>query len=63
MREESELQRATSMVSLRLPHDLKASLARDAAALGVSLSDAARMRLQNGRVPTFQNYEVRMKNV
>jgi hypothetical protein len=54
MREENELQRATSTVSLRLPTDLKASLARDAAALGVSFSDVARMRLQTGCVPTFQ---------
>jgi hypothetical protein len=43
----------TEYLSLKLPPDLKSALLKDAAALGVSISAAARMRLLSGRAPKF----------
>ena len=44
----------TEYLSLKLPPDLKSALLKDAAALGVSISAAARMRLLSGRAPKFE---------
>ena len=41
------------LISMRVPNELYAALERDAALLQVSLSDAARMRLRSGSVPTI----------
>jgi hypothetical protein len=48
---ETELQRASCLLSVRVPPDLYQAIARDAASLGVSMSDAGRMRLRSGSVP------------
>jgi hypothetical protein len=50
---ESELQRS-KLLAMRVPGDLYRALERDAAALGVSMSDVGRMRLKTGRVPTLE---------
>jgi hypothetical protein len=39
------------IVAMRVPAELYHALERDAATLGVSLSDVGRMRLRTGRVP------------
>jgi hypothetical protein len=51
---ESELQRS-KLLAMRVPGDLYRALERDAAALGVSMSDVGRMRLKTGRVPTLED--------
>jgi hypothetical protein len=43
----------SKFLSLKLPPDLKISLERDAAALGISISAAARLRLRSGHIPKF----------
>jgi hypothetical protein len=40
------------LLSMRVPHELYALVAQDASQLGVSISDAARIRIRNGFVPT-----------
>jgi hypothetical protein len=49
---ETTLQRSR-LFAVRVPDDLYRALERDAAQLGVSLSDVGRMRLRTGRVPTL----------
>ena len=39
--------------TLRLPNDLYEAIERDAESLGVSMSDAGRMRLRSGRCPSM----------
>jgi hypothetical protein len=39
--------------TLRLPADLYEAIERDAVSLGVSMSDAGRMRLRSGRCPSM----------
>jgi hypothetical protein len=41
------------LLSMRIPLDLYQSIGRDAAALGVSMSDVGRMRLKTGGVPAL----------
>jgi hypothetical protein len=43
----------TRPLGIRVPPDLYAQMEREAAALGVSVSDVGRMRLKTGRVPTL----------
>ena len=47
---ETELQRS-KLLAMRVQGDLYRALEREAAQLGVSLSDVGRMRLKTGRVP------------
>jgi hypothetical protein len=49
---EVELQRS-KLLAMCVPSDLYRALERDAAQLGVNLSDVGRMRLRTGRVPTL----------
>jgi hypothetical protein len=43
----------TAWLSMQVPDDLKHSLEREAASLGISVSAAARLRLRSGRVPAM----------
>jgi len=45
---------STRSMTFKLPGDLYRSIANDAHILGVSISAAARLRLQSGHVPTFE---------
>ena len=47
---EAELRRS-KLLAMHVPAELYQTLERDAAQLGVSLSDVGRMRLKTGRVP------------
>ena len=49
---ETKLERS-KLLAMRVPAELYQALERDAAQLGVSLSDVGRMRLRTGRVPTL----------
>jgi hypothetical protein len=49
----AEIATNSEFLSLKLPPDLKVILQRDAAALGISISAAARLRLRSGHVPAF----------
>jgi hypothetical protein len=42
-----------SVLAIRLPVELRREVEADAEKLGVSLSDAARIRLQTGNCPTL----------
>src|SRR5262249_54378712 len=48
---EWEVQGMSLLWGMRVPADLYNLIARDATQLGVSLSDAARLRLRTGKVP------------
>jgi hypothetical protein len=45
--------RNSSTLTVRIPLDLKTTIERDAARLGVSIADAIRFRLRTGRVPAI----------
>jgi hypothetical protein len=44
----------TRPLGIRVPPDLYAQMEREAALLGVSVSDVARIKLKTGRVPTLK---------
>jgi hypothetical protein len=49
-----EVLRRSRPLGIRVPPDLYAQMKQEAAALGVSVSDVARMKLKTGRVPTLK---------
>ena len=54
---ETQLQQTKHLVSVRLLPDQYQSLARDSAALGMSLADVVRQRLYNSAPLTKENRE------
>jgi hypothetical protein len=55
MAESANERPGTAWLSMQVPDELKLSLERDAASLGISVSAAARLRLRSGRVPAMSD--------
>jgi hypothetical protein len=54
-----EVLRRSRPLGIRVPPHLYTQMEREAAALGVSVSDVVRMKLRTGRVPTLEQHEGR----
>ena len=54
---DTETEQASCSLSLRVTPELNRAVERDAAALGISKSAAARLRLRTGHVPSLNQPE------
>jgi hypothetical protein len=54
---ERELQRCSHLLAMRVPEALYRALEQEAAAVGISIPDVARMKLRTGAVVTLVRQE------